>query len=270
MSTRRYILHWCLITLCTLCAITIIIFSLLCLCAPKSMAQFSASLGMNKVETYFYTADYAKNGDINSLYKIVINNYNLGDYEKVEKYYEELESHEKYTEFVAYIDEENQKVETSALNKSALLNEDNYLKNRYITALIENGKLDKAFTYAVEHFKGYKNYTVDEQGTYLFYNLVALDNDSIFEKFKSNYVFENTLYRELVSYINQCISQFDNVFDQEEFNADIDSAKLLALNTRIKHVYTDIKLVAEATGYDVPEYLDNRVLAVNSLAIELL
>ena len=86
----------------------------------------------------------------------------------------------------------------------------------------------------------------------------------------ANYVFENTLYRELVSYINQCISQFDNVFDQEEFNADIDSAKLLALNTRIKHVYTDIKLVAEATGYDVPEYLDNRVLAVNSLAIELL
>ena len=150
------------------------------------------------------------------------------------------------------------------------MNEDNYLKNRYVTALIKNNKIDKAFTYAVENFKNYRSYTVDNQGTYLFYNLVALDSEAVFEKFKSNYTFENTLYRELITYINQCINQFDNVFDQEEFNEEADSAKLIALNTRIKHVYSDIKLVSEATGYAVPEYLDNRVLSVNSIAVELL
>ena len=250
-------MHWCLITLCTLLALTTIVFSLLCLCAPRAMAQFSSSLGMDKVETYFYTADYVKNDDINSLYRVVVNNYNMGNYDKVEKYYEALEDHDKYDDFIDYMDCEN-------------CNEDNYLKNRYITALIKNNKLDKAFTYAVEHFKGYKSYTVDNQGTYLFYNLVALDNDGIFEKFKSNYTFENSLYRELITYVNQCISQFDNVFDQEEFNADADSAKLLALNTRIKHVYTDIKLISEATGLNIPEYLDNRVMSVNSIAVELL
>ena len=57
-----------------------------------------------------------------------------------------------------------------------------YLKNRYVAALIKNNKIDKAFTYAVEHFKEYKTYTVDDQGTYLFYNLVALDNSEVFEK----------------------------------------------------------------------------------------
>ena len=173
MSTKKFVLHWCLITLCTLMALTIIIFSLLCLCAPRAMAQFSSSLGMDKVETYFYTADYAKNGDINSLYRVVVNNYNMGNYDKVEKFYEELEDHEKYEEFIDYVDCENSKVDTTALSKSALLNEDNYLKNRYVTALIKNNKIDKAFTYAVEHFKNYRNYTVDDQGTYLFYNLVT-------------------------------------------------------------------------------------------------
>ena len=97
-----------------------------------------------------------------------------------------------------------------------------------------------------------------------------MDNAEVFENFKSNYTFENSLYRELIVYINQCINQFDNVFDQEEFNEEADSAKLIALNTRIKHVYTDIKLVAEATGYSIPDYLDNRVISVNSIAVELL
>lgn len=270
MTTKRFVLHWCMITLCTLCTLTIIIFSLLCLCSPKSIAQFSASLGMDRMETYFYTADYVRNDDINSLYKIVINNYNLGNYDKVEKYYESLEDHEKYVEFIDYIDEENSKVETNALNKSALINEDNYLKNRYVIALIKNEKYDKAFTYALEHFKGYENYTIDKLGTYLFYNLVALDSDDIYSKFNSNYTFDDTLYNKLLDYIDQCIVQFEDVFDQEEFSAEYDSAKLLAMYTRIKHVYTDINAISDALSLEIPENLDNRMLAVNSLAVKLL
>lgn len=269
MATKRYVLHWCIITLCTLLTTAIITFSLLCLCSPKTIAKFSATLGLDRAETYFYTADYARHGDVDSLYKVVVKNYNLKNYAEVEKYYEKLEHHPRYIEFINFVNAENLKVETSNLAKSALLNEDNYLKNRYVISLINNGKVEKAFTYAVEHFKDYTNYTLDSTGNYLFYNLVSLNKKEIYQKFNNSYGFDDTLYDELTIYVDQCIVQFENGFDPE-FNADLDSAKLLALNTRINQVYGDIEKISTALNFSMPNKLPEKVASINAIASELL
>ena len=269
MATKRYVLHWCIITFCTLLTIAVVTFSLLCLCSPKSIAQFSASLGLNRAETYFYTVDYSRHGDIDSLYKVVVNNYNLKNYEKVERYYERLESHDRYEELICFINSQNINVSASKLAKSALLNEDNYLKNRYVISLINNGKVDKAFTYAVEHFKNYKDYTLDNSGTYLFYNLVSLNKNDVYQKFANNYGFDNPLYDELTEYVEQCIVQFENGFDPE-FNAELDSAKLLALNNRINQAFGDVEKISKALNFSMPNRLPEKVASINAIASELL
>lgn len=270
METKKYILHWCLITFCSLLAITVIIFSFLCFCSPRSMAQFSATLSWEKSETYFYTVDFNRNNDISSLYKVVVNNYNLKNYKEVEDYYEKLESHERYLEFIKHLDEENWKSDAPKLYKSTLLNEDNYLKNRYVISLIHNGKLDKAFDYAVENFRDYQNYTALDMGTYLFYNLVDLNDNNIISKFEDNNGFSDTLYNELLNYIDQCINQFYTIFDQEELMVDIDGVTLIALNTRIQQVYSDITKISSRLNLETPLNLVNRVNGVNQVVVQLL
>lgn len=267
MDNKKLIINWCLITFCGLLTLTIIFFVLLSCFSPISMAKICGDLGFNKLETSFYVKDYEKNNNINSLYKVVINSYNLKDYNNVEKYYEKLETHEKYSEFIDYINENNLKIEATNLTKSALLNEDNYLKNRYVLSLIKNDKLEKAFDYAYQNFVNYKNYTYKNSGNYLFYNLVELKNDDVSLKFLNNYDFDDTLFNTLIDYCDLSIKEFEKGF--ENFIEE-DSVFLLALNTRIKQVYSNIHTLSIELSLDEPSNLFDRVKGVNDISVELL
>ena len=262
MNYKKLIINWCLITVCGLLILTILTFASLCIFSPISMARFCSNLGFEKLETDFYLKDYNKNGNINSLYKVVINSYNLKNYKYVETYYEVLEKNERYDEFIAYVNEQNLKVEATNLNKSALLNEDNYLKNRYVLALIKNGKVEKAYNYAFNNFENYANYTLTENGTYLFYDLIKLNNETVNQK-----ATETDLYVKLNDYINLCITTFNNGFDNfiEE-----DIIYLLALNTRIKQVYNGIHTLSINLSLEEDDSLYSRVKGINDIAVELL
>lgn len=270
MSTRRFVLHWCVITLCTLLSVGIIVLSVLCLCSPGAMARFSGSMGMSKLETYFYSIDYSKTGNINSLYRVVLNSYSAKNYDDVVIYYELLENHERYDEFIGHINKNNMDSDNSNLNKSVLINEDNYLKNRYVLSLIETGEVNKAFNYAVKHFENYTNYTSVEQGTYLFYYLVDLDDADIFAKFNQKYNFQDTLYNEVLNYLDFAIADFYEIFDQDEFIENVDGVYILALNNRINQVFGDIKTVSEALGLEVSDVLADKVARINQMAVEYL
>lgn len=262
MNYKKLIFNWCLITICGLLIITILTFSALCLFSPLSMARFCSNLGFEKLETNFYLKDYNKNGNINSLYKVVINSYNLKNYEYVETYFEVLEKNERYDEFIDYVNNQNLKVEATNLNKSALLNEDNYLKNRYVLALINNGKMEKAYDYAFKNFENYANYTLTNGGTYLFYDLIKTNNEVVNQK-----AVETDLYVKLNDYMDLCIANFNNGF--ENFIEE-DSIYLLALNTRIKQVYNSIHTLSINLELEEDDSLYSRVKGINDISVELL
>lgn len=267
VDNKKLIINWSLITLCGLLTLTIIVLLLLSFFAPLVMANICDDLGFEKLETNFYVQDYKKNNNINSLYKIVINNYNLKNYDDVEYYYEKLENHEKYAEFIDYVNQKNLETNASNLNKSALLNEDNYLKNRYVLALINNNKLEKAFDYACENFVDYKTYNYKNTGNYLFFNLIQLKNEEINSKFLENNGFDDTLYNVLLDYIDLSIKDFQNGF---EGFIEEDSIYLLNLNSRIKQVYTNIHTLSVELNLTEPENLFDRVKGVNDISVELL
>ncbi len=262
MNYKKLIINWSLITLCGLLILTILTFASLCLFSPISMARFCGNLGFEKLETDFYLKDYNKTGNINSLYKVVINSYNLKNYNYVETYYEVLEKNERYDEFIEYVNEQNLKVEATNLNKSALLNEDNYLKNRYVLALIKNGKMEKAYDYAFNNFENYDSYTLTNNGTYLFYDLIKLNNQTVNQRAN-----ETDLYVKLNDYINLCITNFNDGF--ENFIEE-DSIYLLALNTRIKQVYNGIHTLSVNLNLEEDDALYSRVKGINDISVELL
>lgn len=264
---KKFILHWCLITIGILLTLSFIVIFAISIFSPISMAKLCYNVGFGQLETFFYFKDYEKNGEISSLYKVVINNYNFKNYDDVEKYYEILEENDRYNTFIEYINEQNENMNTSNLNKSALLNEDNYLKNRYVLSLIYQNKWDKAFNYALENFVNYETYTLKNAGNYLFYHLIDSSNDDVLVKFLDNNGFEESLYNEIVHYIYQCIANFNDGF--EEYN-EVDSPYFIALNTRIRQVYLNIQTLSEKYSIAIPSDLDSSVNGISNIVIELL
>lgn len=264
---KKFILHWCLITLGILITLSFIVLFAISIFSPISMAKFCYNLGFDQLETFFYLKDYEKSGDISSLYKVVVNDYNLKKYDDVEKYYEELENNVQYSQFIEFINEQNQSINTTNLNKSALLNEDSYLKNRYVLSLVYQSKWDKAFTYAVDNFVDYENYTLRDGGNYLFYYLIDSSNDTILSKCLENNGFDDTLYNEFVTYIYQCIGQFNDGFEDY---VEADSPYLIALNVRIRQVYLNILSISDNYNLEVPTDLEASVNGISNIVIELL
>ena len=103
----------------------------------------------------------------------------------------------------------------------------------------------------------------------MFYNLVSLNKNDVYQKFANNYGFDNPLYDELTEYVEQCIVQFENGFDPE-FNAELDSAKLLALNNRINQAFGDVEKISKALNFSMPNRLPEKVASINAIASELL
>lgn len=134
---------------------------------PSKLADFAYNINLNGYALKLYERDYNKNKDINSLYMALNIEIKRENSEGIVEKYEEFKQLSYYNDFVKNVDAENLKIEEKPIVKASLLNEDNYLKNRYIKALVKLNKGEKAFSFAKNDLLNL-NPTFDNLGNYLF------------------------------------------------------------------------------------------------------
>lgn len=153
--------------------------------APKKLAKFAYNCNMENYALKLYKRDYKKSGDINTLYTILCIEIKHENDAEIVSNFEEFYKNPNYYDFVEKVNEENLKADTNELVKASLLNEDNYLKNKYIKSLIATNKIDKAFDFACED-AFILNPTYNNFGNYLFdgfCNETVLKTEGVTTKF---------------------------------------------------------------------------------------
>ena len=127
-------------------------------------ADFVYSLGMNRLASSLYAREYEKSGDLYYCYKSLCVKIKISDNYGIVKTYEKFVGDEKSDEFIANIDTKNKTLNIGILEKSTILNEGDYLRHKYIQALMQIDRVDDAFELATADFQLYPTYSL------LYYN----------------------------------------------------------------------------------------------------
>ena len=234
MNYKRTILMTTLYTMLVLIGITIIASLLMFFVFTKTTADLMYNIGSDKIASKLYYKTYEKTGDIEYCYKALNISISQGYNEKIVGYYEVLIVDDEYADFINSLRSHNEKLDIGLLEKSSLLNEENFLINKYVKALIELGKEGDALVIAVDNFVSYNQWTFKNQGVYALSGFVA-NNSHIFD---DNYDgLDGELIEEMQEYFNNTYEIF--VANKNE-DSSIDKAYLLALGNRIINVGQDI------------------------------
>ena len=198
---------------------------------PLNLSNWFYSMGANKTAVYYMERSYKKSEDYNQLYSLVNLNIKTNNYEKTEKCFELFYKNENYNNFVLNVDANNLTKNVSNLVKSTLYSEDNYLKNKYILALVKQGKVEKAFEFAT------KNSSLlvsnNNVGIYVYNNIFTQGvNVSSLEnlgEFGANLV---TYFEQNINLFNECA----NVNNMQK-------VKGLVLGSRINEIGKNLKML---------------------------
>ncbi len=231
----------------------IIMFVVLYFGFTKDLADFCYHLGNYSAAGNLYERVYKKKGDIYFSYLALTIDIKTEDYDGVVDNYEDFVADEGYNDFMVKISQGNQIVDGGILERSALINEYNYLQDKYISALIKLGDTDKAFDLAVTSFSDYANYSFKEQGYYSLHRFVTADTLDKFSLVYDGY--SGTLIDNMQSYFDMALGIFES---NEGSSHVVDKAYLLALGNRIILVGQNINSI-----YDGLDYNESQI-AINS------
>ena len=232
---KRTILFTTLWTLLGLFLLSVILWLTMFFFFPRTLGDFCYSLGLENMSANLYYKEYEKSGDISILHKSLNIEIKSKDYDKVIEYYEKFVDDDEYLEFMSAYKEHNEDLNIGMLEKSAMLNEENYLVNHYLTALIANGQTDEAFDIALLKFKDYKSFDLIDQGVYSFG--MFLDSQD-FDRMPDGYVL--TIESSMQDYFNQAVVTFNENIETK--NA-LEKSYLIALGNRIIEVGADLKVL---------------------------
>ena len=224
---------------------------------PKTWGNLMYSIGFDTYAEKLYVRDYNKNGDINSLYTSLNIAIKLEDDEKIEELFEELHNNKEYDNFIAFIDGENAKLKEEPLIKASLLNEDNYLKNKYVKALINLNKVDEAFEFAVKDGMNlvpeYNNI-----GNFLFGNFITSKGVLLKDNFNTVLEGKSTkLLDEFYTCFNNLVAEF-----KSEYNK-VDVCYIVSLGNRAQLVGKTLNSVLVALGFDEDVTISETLVEIN-------
>lgn len=235
---KSMIIKTSIFTLLTMIGLTILLSLIMTFIFPKNFGDFFYNLGNTDISSELYYRAYQKDKDINLCYKALSVSISGNHNQKVVDYYAELENHEDYEDFIVSIKNKYENLSIAVLEKSALLNEEQYLKNAYIRALIlTNNELD-AYAKSLKYFEDYNSFEFKKQGVYTLHYFV--DNSSIanFETVPQG--FSLTLIESMQDYFDKSIELFNA---NKNANTNLDKAYLLALGNRIITVGQNVNKV---------------------------
>lgn len=225
---KKTIIRTILWTLLILFLLTVSLWLVMFFFFPKTLGDFCYALGVENMSANLYHKDYEKSGDINSLYKSLNIEIKSKDHDKIIKYYLEFTEDDEYDQFIESYRKYNEDLNVGILEKSSLLNEENYLTNHYIAALIATDQDNKAFNLALDLFKGYHQFTLKDQGVYAFNKFIGTQD---FSRCPAGY--SDTILGTMQDYFNDSVSIFNANINT---NDTIEKAYLLALGNRIIEV----------------------------------
>ncbi len=224
---------------------------------PKTTGDICYSLGFDKWACKLYNTSYERDGDINTLYSSLNCAIKSGDNGLIISQYEKMHSNKEYAGFINFIDEQNSKVEETPLIKASLLNEDNYLKNKYVIALIDEGQAGKAFEFALnDGIKAEPTCTV--LGNFLLGNFARLDKQFVLDNF-----FE-VLQGRTQSLVDECKAYFDDVYNLFKDNYNIVSDEyIIAVGNRAVYVGETINQLNLTAGKTAESNITSLIKEVN-------
>ena len=225
---KKLILKTTLWTLLALFLLTVSIWLMMFFLFPRTLGDFCYSLGIDNMSANLYYKDYEKSCNIDSLYKSLNIEIKCKDHDKVIKYFNEFIEDDEYSEYMNAYRSHNEQLRIGVLEKSLLLNEENYLYNQYVTALINISEENQAFNLALELFKHYDDFTLVNQGVYAFNKFI---NTQDFNRIPSGY--NQSILACMQDYFDDSVELFDNNRDTEDV---LQKAYLLALGNRIIEV----------------------------------
>lgn len=183
------------------------VFLLLAFVFPYKLAHDVYDLGFNTYACKLYERAYEKDkNNVDALYMALNLNIKLSDNKGVESCFEEFLFKENYNIYVSNIDKSNAKKDANVLIKSTLLNEDNYLKNRYIMALVNQNKFDKAIEFCKNSI--IENPSTFDLGNYYYANFVK---DTI-NKADLQFLLDDSVYGEMQKYFDTLSADFKTSF----------------------------------------------------------
>lgn len=188
------------------CGIIVIMAGLYLLFAfvfPYTLAREVYDMGFNTYALTLYDRAYDKDNDnIDALYMALNLSIKLDRNAETEKYFEEFCAKPNYAKYVVEIDKANAKKDVEPLIKSTLLSEDNYLKNRYVKALIAIDKVDKAIDFCANSVA--QNPTIFNLSNYYYSNFA---NDSLSLE-QLNFLRDDGVYDDIKDYFNVLTEDF--------------------------------------------------------------
>ncbi len=204
---------------------------------PRTLANFTYSLNMTKYTRTLYLRDYKKSNDINSVYMATNLSIKLKDYLGIEENYTELSTHKDYVALVNQVNEDNLKLDVDSLTLSTLLNEDEYLKNNYVLALVNLNKWQVAFEYAVDDFAGVVP-TAEGTGNYLFGHIVS------YMPLGGASAFEGQVLADINAYFDSMYTILTTEFDVTK------EPQMFALCNKMMKVGNNLLSINKALGQD--------------------
>lgn len=244
-SKSKSIIKLSLITLSIILGLIIIILTIGVFCFTESFAKLSYSCGLYSISSSLYDLQYKNTADINYIVKACNIDIESKNYSSYIKHYEKFESDKEYSNYIEFLNNNNySNNKLSILAKSSLVNEDNYYKNKYVYALINEKLYEKAVTYATCEWNynieiNYLNpsvyllhYVIDNQST----RDILLTNNEMVENLILYYEELCIYYQDVnnvddldivyfVNFCNYCITLSSDILKLDSFSNIIDEDK---------------------------------------------
>ncbi len=248
---------WIVISIAVMLAIMGIVWIIMAFAFPRNFADFTYKLNMTSYTRTLYMRDYNKSNNVNSIYMATNLSIKLEDYDQVIGCYDKLRSHKDYAGLIKQVDADNAKLQVSALTKSTLLNEDEYLKNNYVLALIKVNKWQEALQYANADFATTEP-TATNTGNYLYGNIIK------YMPLAGATAFEGSTLDSINAYYTKLDDLITNHFD---INHEVE---MIALCNKIIRVGNNLKVLNTALEIDASDAVEVTMSKANSALATLL
>lgn len=250
-----------LYTILALIGVSVITSLLMFFVFTKTTADLMYNIGSDNIASKLYYKTYEKTGGIEYCYKALNISISQGNNEKVVHYYKILIEDDEYSDFINSLRVHNEQLNIGVLEKSSLLNEENFLVNKYVRALIELGDIDAGIEIAVDNFATHNQWTLKNQGVYALGDFVANNSQIFNQKYD---VLEDELIVEMQKYFE---NSYEIFVANQNVDSNIDKAYLLALGNRIINVGQDINMLygSDVGSADLKENNFNVMTEVNEV-----
>ena len=229
-SKPKYYLY-ILITVGVLVLIMGLIWLIMAFANPVSVGKFAYKMGWNSYAHTLYMRDYKKSNSINSLYTANNISIKLGNSSDVISEFEMLSNHANYAQLIANINESNLNLNIDNFTKSSLINEDEYLKNHYVLALVRSNRLSDALEYASDDFAGVTP-SANKLGNYLFGNIIdSLNSTQLAD-------FDSVIFEDIKAYFNHLEDILNNFDVDNEVNMFALCSKMMKVGENIIKIDT--------------------------------